>query len=293
VHNVGVWIDLAGDLISNNDSIWLNYAWFPSPWNDDFESFLVGEPGILSNGWTRPQTSSDNGWFPELSGVPNTSNTGPIADHTSSTGTYMYLEDPSLIFNEYQLISPCIDLQSLGQPSVDFWYHMYGSGMGDLMLEIEVAEGLLDTIAFYSGQQQTSEPDPWEHSIVSLINYSNQTVRFRLTGTNGGERSDMAIDDFRVGELSSVGVFELPGKNSFHLYPNPTAGKLTLNFTEPLTSSGILSITDQTGKAWLQEYISAGLQLKSIDLQALPNGIYILSVIGADYNAARLFTITD
>ena len=153
------------------------------PYSESFES------GI--GAWT--QDSSDNfDWTRDASGTPSTS-TGPSA---ASAGTYyMYTESSNpnyptktAIFN-----SPCFDLSSVSSPKIKFKYHMYGSSMGTLKLEVQ-EEGSSTWTSVWSktGDQGNS----WKDAEVSL-SAKKLKVRFHLT-TASSYRSDAAIDAISV-----------------------------------------------------------------------------------------------
>ena len=79
---------------------------------------------------------------------------------------------------------------------LSFYYHMYGVGMGSLFVEYYNGEGwqILDTI---SGQQQTSQNDPYLFSQYDLSSIRLSKVRLRYVGI-GDYRGDLCIDKLKI-----------------------------------------------------------------------------------------------
>ncbi len=69
-------------------------------------------------------------------------------------------------------------------------------------------------------------------------------------------------------------------KGELSAYPNPTSGKVIIEFNSETETNVILTITDITGKSVMNEIISAGegSNTKDLDLGNLAKGIYMLSL---------------
>ena len=218
-----------------------------APYTENFDgsNFLIavnfGDTGEVASCWSR--TSGDYFWTP---GPPTFTfaGTGPSGDHTSGSGKYMYTDlsggfgIPPFIAN---LETPQIDLTSLTNPQLSFWYHMFGNNMGDLDVEIDNGSGYVNLVTF-SGQQQTAKTDLWKESIVNLSAYANDTVRIRFKGTLStfGFLSQMAIDDIEIGEAP--------------LCPKPQ----NLQVTAITSNSATLSWTTGGATDWQIEYGAPG-----------------------------------
>ena len=61
------------------------------------------------------------------------SSTGPIGDHTTGMGTYLYTEASSS-GDTAILQSNCFNLSGATTPMLSFYYHMYGADMGNLYI---------------------------------------------------------------------------------------------------------------------------------------------------------------
>lgn len=151
----------------------------------------------ITNGWTNVDYD-DMDWMVR-SGTTTSSATGPSGDHTTGNGKYIYTETSSCNNKEASLESPCIDLNGVNNPSFKFWYHMYGSSMGMLHVDIKVNNDpwTLDVIPPF-----TDNVNEWKQASVSLGAYNTDVIKIRLrTITGSSYTSDMALDDFEIVEI--------------------------------------------------------------------------------------------
>ena len=166
------------------------------PFSEDFESFGLGTPGAMRNGWI--QAGGDQfSWTVDRAGT--SSDTGPSVDHTLGTtsGIYLYAEasNPRVPGDEAFLLSPSLVTSGLASPVVTFWYHMYGSTMGTLSVEVTEDCVTWTPVWSLSGDQGNS----WFEANVDLAPYIGATTRIRFKGVTGSSYiSDMAIDDISV-----------------------------------------------------------------------------------------------
>ncbi|WP_418603154.1 M14 family zinc carboxypeptidase, partial [Hwangdonia sp.] len=137
------------------------------------------------------------------SGTTGSSGTGPNDDFTGSQ-EYFYTEasNTNTTTNVGQnvsvtLISPCFDLTGHENAIFSFYYHMFGSGMGSLELEVSIDNGSnWINLATISGQQQGSNGAAWLQHTESLSAYDGQVIKLRFVGNTGSTyQSDMAIDE--------------------------------------------------------------------------------------------------
>ena len=164
---------------------------FKSPYFQDFETFGLGNPGELNGGWK--QSTTDNMDWTVHTGNTTSTNTGPSGDHTTGSGIYLYTEASGWNNRTADLISPCLDLSGLSCPKLEFYYHMFGANMGDLMVQVDSGNGVWDTVWTVSGNRG----NVWHKASANLANYVGKTIRVRLRGLTGpGFTSDIAIDDF-------------------------------------------------------------------------------------------------
>ncbi len=192
---------------------------YVAPYTEDFEgsgyvnSANGNDPGEINFDWRRNRTDPI-AWYPNDGTTPSTS-TGPDGDHTTGTGRYMYTETSGSISSGEDtavLMSSCIDLTQLTAPVLSFWYHMYGSDMGTLLVEVENEQGDVATVWSLSGEQQANNSDPYLQAFASLNDFVGDTVMLRFVGVYGGSfDGDMAIDDISIDNASvdAVSVLRL------------------------------------------------------------------------------------
>jgi hypothetical protein len=145
--------------------------------------------GNYPAGWSNGGGS--NQWQP-LSGATSSAGTGPDADHTSGAGRYMYCE--TSISGTGTFIMNVGSYPVGGGENAKFWYHLYGSTIGVLVLQQETTPGVWTNLWSLSGDQGAA----WHEAVVPL-NTGSGTATLRLHYTWGGSfTGDAAIDDFGV-----------------------------------------------------------------------------------------------
>lgn len=164
--------------------------------NGTITSFPYAESFESGDGWT--QVSGDDGDWIRLNSPTATSWTGPPA--ASALDYYLYLESSSSGVGsnaEVKLISPCFDFTQLTTPRLYFDYHMYGSNMGSLELQIGKF-GVWETLWVLSGNQGND----WSTVEILLEDYvGTENVQLQFVGNTGnGVRSDIAIDNIVIAE---------------------------------------------------------------------------------------------
>lgn len=167
------------------------------PGMQDFDGLTDGSTSCGNNNplglafWEN-ETTDETDWVPNSGSTPSSS-TGPSGDHTTGSGHYLYMETSSCNNKTAILTSPCIDLSNEALPVLEFAYHMYGSSMGTLDVEIYYG-GTWTNIFSMSG----SQGDQWNQVSIDLSNYKIVT-QIRFVGETGTSYySDMAIDDIKL-----------------------------------------------------------------------------------------------
>jgi len=153
------------------------------------ESYEAGE------GEWRQSKDDDMNWT-RYSGETPSYLTGPPS---AFNGEYYYYTEASGFYNKTAGFLATFDFsaQPVGAPVFDFWYHLFGAGMGTLSLQASTDAGVTWTdIWTMTGNQG----DNWSNAIVSLAAYGNTAdVMIRLWGTSGSTwASDMAFDYIQV-----------------------------------------------------------------------------------------------
>lgn len=186
--------------------------------------------------------------------------TGPSMAYDGSY--YLYIESSGNYPNKRAILNaPCFDLTSLTQPELRFWYHMYGSAMGDMTVEVSNADcsGGWDVVWSRSGDQGNE----WREAIINLSAYNGLTVRVRFIGDTGpSDTSDMAIDGIHVAErLPIQPPFDLEEFSllSQHWMLN-NCGVGNDCAVVDWYFDGVIDVNDllQLGLSWLSETITYG-----------------------------------
>ncbi len=195
------------------------------PYNQDFETFITATNATgLLEGWTTNPVNTTTAYRWNVGeGGTVTGSTGPFVDNTlgTTTGNYMHIEASQGGQNDVaELISPCINL-NVGSPELSFAYHMHGSSMGELHLDI-FSGGVWtnDIMPALIGQQTINQSDAFSIKTVDLSTWAGEVIELRFRGIrNSSFRGDIAIDD--------INIKCIPGTN-----PNPSA-----NFTSSTTNT--------------------------------------------------------
>ncbi len=161
----------------------------------DLRNFVDFEDATLGS-WTQSVTD-DMDWT-RTSGSTPSSSTGPSG---AAGGSYYLFTEANGNNNKSAVLeSGPMDFSATLPPTLSFDYHMYGSAMGSLSVEVGTG-GAIDTVWARSGQQQSSYSAPWETVILDLSSFAGQSnVFIRIHGVVGSNfKSDMALDNLRLG----------------------------------------------------------------------------------------------
>lgn len=149
------------------------------PGNCDFEAGLCGYT----------QDKHDGADWEWRRGPTPTSYTGPRGDHTTGLGYYLHMEaSPMLPGQSVRLLSRPLR-GSRGPQCLRFYYHMYGSGTGQLSVHLH-KDGEDVLLWQLSGEQSIA----WLRASVEYQSDSQHQIVFEAT-RGSSVRSDIAIDD--------------------------------------------------------------------------------------------------
>ncbi|EDO47788.1 predicted protein [Nematostella vectensis] len=158
-------------------------------------------------GWVgQPDPANSRARFMRYRGETPYRNTGPRYDHTKedSTGFYVYMPAYRMQPREKATItSP----QMTPVPSncrINFWYHMYGTGMGVLTLNVNI--GGNSTKMFEIGGNQG---DGWLRGTAVISNFNTQNKPFTVSFV--GSRGPTAYGDIALDDISFTGCNARPG----------------------------------------------------------------------------------
>ena len=154
------------------------------PVMEDFEEF-----------WDSPwyQAGGTAEWIIHSGSTPSNT-TGPEGDHTSGDGYYIYVEASSDFLEWANLYSPCYHTGNLVLPKLEFVFHLYGSTMGDLYLDI-MSDGVwINDVMEFHGDYGPE----WNLGELDLSPYGD-VIKLRFRAQVGdGYSSDIAIDDVHI-----------------------------------------------------------------------------------------------
>ncbi|MBK9175274.1 MAG: putative Ig domain-containing protein [Flavobacteriales bacterium] len=214
-------------------------------------NFCIGTPCISTLPYSENFTGGLGAWVQGVtdffdwslgSGSTPTSNTGPSGDHTTGTGNYLFTESssPNNPARTAELYGPCIDLEPYGSAELTFWYHLWGTAMGSLHVDVWNGSAWATSLWSRTGNQGNS----WQQGSLSLNAYVGGTVRIRFRGITGsGATSDMAIDDILITGTNEVQVaarvaLEGPYAVSTGLMNDNLRTLPSFPLTEPFTALG-------------------------------------------------------
>ncbi|GIV42659.1 MAG: hypothetical protein KatS3mg034_1969 [Vicingaceae bacterium] len=226
----------------------------------------------LSNGWVNVYNSisDDIDWRVNNGSTPSV-NTGPTTDYNPGTvnGKYLYTEASNDCYNKTAvLLSPCIDLSQFSNPVFEFAYHMYGSAMGTLRVDI------LHNDLWYPNviPPININQNQWKVASIPLQAFAGGKITIAIKGTTGNNyTSDMAIDDFKI--YDNVSVKEYTSSNTY-IYPNPAFDQI--NIISPNAMIEQIRIFDQAGKEVYQNFERASKII--VNSSNFAAGIYFIRI---------------
>ena len=77
-------------------------------------------------------------------------------------------------------------------------------------------------------------------------------------------------------QLEVSAVNSPPKERTFHVFPNPSEGRLWIRFDHPPASNGTLNVRDVTGRLVLSRQVQAGITEQNLDLFDFPSGMYLV-----------------
>nr|QNH72426.1 toxin candidate TRINITY_DN37054_c0_g1_i2 [Pachycerianthus maua] len=137
------------------------------------------------------QDTTDNTDWVRISGGTVSANTGPSADHTSGTGSYMYLESSSPLQPGQTARLKTNWLEPVSSRCLQFAYHMYGATTGTLRVKmIDYVSFTQTTLWTLSGDQGNA----W-HTAKADISSENKYYLIIEAEKGSSYTGDIAIDD--------------------------------------------------------------------------------------------------
>lgn len=241
-----------------------------APWSDNFEAHTASTSWIISNCWADSSNAAAFNW--DITGTGTTPSTGTGALSANSGTKYIFTEASSGVTGAIAaLLSPLVDISGLTAPTLTFYYHMFGTAMGNLYVYVNGT--VVDSII---GQQQTAQTDSWMMRTIDLSSFSGQ-IQVQFLGERGTSfTSDICIDDVSIDNL--VGLADAKAQ-SFNLYPNPTNDVVFIQFAKQI-ESGKIELLNVTGEIVQVSSINSSKQVK-LDVSSLSEGMYFVRISNA------------
>ncbi len=238
---------------TGDSSVWIGPLTFRTrcdavlaPWTDSIELHSTTTNMDYSQCWTTTGEGPYN-WNIEDNGSTPTNNTGPLS--AKSGIKYFYTEATgSLNGSETILMLPLVNIDSLNQATLQYYYHMYGSETGNLYTEI-YHNGTWEKADSIKGEQHSTASSPWKKRVLYLTGYNGELmIRFRAV-SGGSARGDISLDDISI-EQAPVTDAVVSFYNSDTSFCNTTdiSGNFIISNTTPSDADSIIYtiISDST-----------------------------------------------
>lgn len=227
---------IANTAVSNTYNYYLKYVpggFVSTAFTESFENGIpVSWSHSTSSTWTH-HTGSTSSY-----------GTGPDQAHHGSY--YIYTEASGVYNTPHSLESAALALDTMQHPFLKFYYHMYGSYMGSLHIDVYDGNAWVQDVWSISGQQQTMGSDPWLEASVDLKPYKSSNTKIRIRGITGSSTaSDMAVDYVRIGETQ---------------LPVPDAGMAEIAYP----TGGVIANANFDVKARFKNF--GGVNLSAVDI---------------------------
>jgi hypothetical protein len=166
-------------------------------------SYSCGFEDLTDDGcrlWDQLNKSDNLEWLHGTGATPSAS-TGPSAAKSGSY--YMYLEASASDVTEGHQAFLSASLTLGTGASMSFWYHMYGSGIGTLTVQLQFSP---DTSWTTLWTRNGSQGDAWLNVILDLAVYAGPERTLRFIAERGSDGTgDIAIDDVTLSPGTVIG----------------------------------------------------------------------------------------
>jgi PKD repeat protein len=275
---------------TNSDSItktgYITVTGYPSHLSLDFES--LADFTLYFDNWAvydvrgGPTYGIDSVSFPN-SGVPmayicfNPSHATPppreMNAHSGSKFGACFSSVPPYNPNNKWLVSPRMTMGT--DASIELWVMTYNIAYGLEKYNIGVSTTNSNPASFVLlNSTPESAPDTWAKQKYSLAAYAGQDVYVGINCVSD-DKFIFMVDDIEIG--SALGQEEKTPPAGITLYPNPARDRIVLHCNDPAAKILHLALLNVTGKL-VREFAQTGDPVQTLDLNALPSGIYFLRI---------------
>ena len=234
-------------------------------------------------------TTDDTNWSRASDNGTSSAETGPSEATDGYWFTFIESSAPYHPDKEATITSPNFDILST-QGNLEFDWHMYGSGMGQLNVFIkDVSTGQM-VLKF---TKQNDQGDTWNSEAISLSEYSGKTIQVVLQGITGNTwRSDMAVDNICLNYANYNSgfspvledrddiVLEEKSIGELSIYPNPASKVLYVEWENEHEGEALIQIFNASGKLVYSNQIFSDSNFYKMEIQLTEyvDGLYYLSV---------------
>jgi hypothetical protein len=127
------------------------------------------------------------------------------------------------------------------------------------------------------GDYKITIEECWSHGsskVTKSFTFTKSDTEFHLTPENDANFTDVIIDWVP----STIGIDEMENTKMFSVFPNPTDGKITIDFKEQSKNCKITILNNLGQKVYIEKEVDTSSGIKSIDISRFKNGIYFLNV---------------
>lgn len=224
---------------------------FMAPFTQDFENFNDTTNSTISDScWTSSPAGSSSvtrwdvqngaGGTPSITSGP----TGPTGAFDGDS--FVYLETSSGAAGNFaDLTTPFVDLSNLNDPTLSFYYFMFGADISDLEIYINDGVNPPALVRTITGQQQAANTDPWIQEFVPLTAYANATISITFRGYRGASfAGDISLDAISVDEAPQC--FDVSGVTASMITATGAQISWTENNTPAATAWEVVVLTAGT-----------------------------------------------
>ena len=145
--------------------------------------------------WIDTGVNSVDGLFQDSNTTTPSGSTGPSAPYDSY---FMFTERSSPNFGAADKDATVTTTNFRDATSIRFFYHMFGTNMGNLILQAQDGSNVWNTVQSWIGQQQTASSDPFfDSGIIDLTIFEPKAIRFLFT-TPTNYQADICLDSIVI-----------------------------------------------------------------------------------------------
>lgn len=263
---------------------------------------------LLDYGWIMSATASSGLWerdFPDQT-IYSGSIANPGEDVTDDFGSKCFVtgNGGGLAGNDdvddgsVTLMSPLFDLTGYVEPYLSYYRWFFnGGGQGNPndRLTVSISNGI-QTQAIETVDASTPNANQWNLVSIRVSDFITPSAAMQLiveasdNPASAQHIVEAGFDKFQVTEATAA--IALPDDGSHLLiYPNPVSAIMHVMVNTNRPQQALLLLMETSGKVILQNTIPADGEAVSIDLSALPKGMYLVKLLTRKQAIVRKVTL--